>query len=413
MFEFGKDLQNFLMNAEALAGSLTLSKQSIVAEREKMFKDFTKFINENFRPVVGKKRSFIIPVDVSGNFEIKLSNLSKIIKSEQITSRIFLVGLVSQFDAYIKSIINDMCTVKPDIIRSFEKSINIDIIFENPNLDAVKEKIIDNEIDKTLRDSHVEQINWIKQKSGLSMDMDGSILSDFIEITERRNLYVHADGIVNDVYIKNCKKWGYIFEEDTIVGSALHVDDKYILDAIGCLSYVAIWLKQIVRRKLLPEETTKANSELIEIMVDIIKTKHYEHALHIADLALSKEFLSGLKNLDKLICNINKAQILKWMGKKDLMNNLLDNNDWSGAGEEFNLCIAVLKDKYKEASDIMVKVGKHSNLLSMEGYLTWPIFKNFRKSKHFKTAYNSIYGTKYRDVSEETSFITKLIDGLT
>ena len=45
---------------------------------------------------------------------------------------------------------------------------------------------------------------------------------DFIEISERRNLFVHTGGIVSEQYIEVCKKYGCIIENK--VGDNLDVD---------------------------------------------------------------------------------------------------------------------------------------------------------------------------------------------
>ena len=66
--------------------------------------------------------------------------------------------------------------------------------------------MIDNTIDKLLRESHTEQINWLEK--ALCVDtlkkFDG--WADYIELTERRNLFVHSNGVVDSQYLTECKK---------------------------------------------------------------------------------------------------------------------------------------------------------------------------------------------------------------
>ncbi|QOW06481.1 hypothetical protein IC830_15850 [Vibrio parahaemolyticus] len=48
----------------------------------------------------------------------------------------------------------------------------------------------------------------------------------------------------------------------------------------------------------------------------------------------------------------------------------------------------------------MVRIGKSDNeLLDEKAYLEWPLFKDFRQSHHFLTAYEKVFGY---------SFITKM-----
>jgi hypothetical protein len=77
-------------------------------------------------------------------------------------------------------------------------------------MDELKEFVIYDEIDKVQRDTFEDQIKWITSKTGL--DDIAPNYPDWprlLEILERRNLFVHANGIVNEQYLKASKKYNF------------------------------------------------------------------------------------------------------------------------------------------------------------------------------------------------------------
>ena len=65
---------------------------------------------------------------------------------------------------------------------------------------------------------------------------DLSIWETFIEITQRRNLFAHNDGIVSTQYLNACKVNSVTHEDNKInIGAELGIDIDYFNKAFNCL----------------------------------------------------------------------------------------------------------------------------------------------------------------------------------
>ena len=72
----------------------------------------------------------------------------------------------------------------------------------------------------------------------------------------------------------------------------------------------------------------------------------------------------------------------------------------------FKICVEVLKDDFKKASDLMRKIGPANSWLNKQFYADWPAFKEFRSSEYFLKAYNEVFGEDF----EKREDISELID---
>jgi len=71
---------------------------------------------------------------------------------------------------------------------------------------------------------------------------------------------------------------------------------------------------------------------------------------------------------------------------------LLDAKDWGPLCTDFKLAVAILKDNYVEAANLMKKIGKEGEYVNEQAYHEWPLLRQFKESKEFQDAYNEIYG---------------------
>lgn len=91
---------------------------------------------------------------------------------------------------------------------------------------------------------------------------------------------------------------------------------------------------------------------------------------------------------------VNLAQANKWSGNAAKCKELLDQQDWSAAAREFSLAVAVLNNRWREAAEIMKAIGADGEL-PKRVYSEWPIFREFRKTVEFTSAYSDIFGEAF------------------
>ncbi|GAG36970.1 unnamed protein product, partial [marine sediment metagenome] len=226
----------------------------------------------------------------------------------------------------------------------------------------------------------------------------------FVEITERRNLFVHCDGIVSSQYLKVCRTHGVQLDSKLKTGDQLTVDPAYFSKAFDCMLEIGIKLGHVLWRKLQPNDMTAADKALQETGYELLVEERYELAKMI--LRFASDTLKNVSSDQIRRMNlINLCSAHKFSGDQQRCNSILDSEDWSACGPEFQLAVAVHKDNFAKAAAIMESIGK-DGAVSREDYSTWPLFKMFRESKEFLTSYHKLFGEEFV-VPEDIDIPTK------
>ena len=102
------------------------------------------------------------------------------------------------------------------------------------------------------------------------------------ERLERRNLFVHNDGVVNAQYLNVCQSVG-VDCSGTKKGIALGVPQKYFLRAHETLYELAAKLSHVLWRKLSPEDRERADAHFAGTLIyDLLYEKRYRLARTLA-----------------------------------------------------------------------------------------------------------------------------------
>ena len=160
-----------------------------------------------------------------------------------------LLTLFSTFDAFSGHLLTAIYKKKPDLYQSLTGSMTIAEMLRYEHLDDIKDIILRNEIESFRRDSYIEQFTKLESRFGLSLKKFPN-WSYFVECSQRRNLFTHADGIVNEQYLSVCQKEKYSFSSQAKVGDRLAVDKNYVIHACDLLMEVGLKLGQILWRKI-------------------------------------------------------------------------------------------------------------------------------------------------------------------
>jgi hypothetical protein len=73
-----------------------------------------------------------------------------------------------------------------------------------PSIEEAKLQLVDKEVEVVLRASHTEQFEWFEKNLSVKLRSGLEIWPTFIELTERRNLFAHGDGVVTQQYLSVC-----------------------------------------------------------------------------------------------------------------------------------------------------------------------------------------------------------------
>jgi hypothetical protein len=304
-----------------------------------------------------------------------------------------LVTLISVYDAYLGRLVRGLLTAKPEVLNASKRQLTYAQLTEFDSLEAAREYLIETEIESLLRENHASHFDWLEARLGIPLRRDLPSWPCFIEITERRNLFVHANGVVGAQYLSVCRKHGADPGPETAVGQRLRVPPNYFKTACDCITEIGVKLGQVVWRKILPGELEAADQALIGTTYELLTLREYRLAETLLEFATGLPRHSSAECL--LIYKVNLAIAYSWQKREKECSDLLDGVDWTALADKFQLAEAVLRRDNKRAALIMRRIGKSSEP-SKADYRDWPLFRGFRKTEEFREAFQVIFGEPFR-----------------
>jgi hypothetical protein len=391
-----KDLmEDFYKEILALKTSMPLSVECfshLLDENYKLFRIYLKEHCEITKEESDGKFSYSVPQDQITKYRKFESKLSELVTAINILPRMYIVTLICQYDAFIGNLIRLVLIEKPEILNSSEKTLTFQQITQIGSIDSAKEYIIEKEIESVLRKSHDDHLKWFETKLGIKLHEDKVLLRTFFEITERRNLFAHNNGEVNDSYIDNCEKlncWNNRIKK----GDQLDVDPTYYANSVNCILELSIKLGTIIWRHLKPDENKQSEQTINNIAFEFIKRKDYNLAITLIDFALTC-FKPFTNSSTRMMLSINLAQCYLWKKEASKSKEIIDSLDWSLCPDSFILVRKVLERKFDEA----VKMLETQKLdIKKEELLEWPVFMELREQKCFKDFFVSAYSITIED----------------
>lgn len=339
-------------------------------------------------------RKVSVPYGVLGQWRTKVRQHEDFHLASKLLPRSLIVSLVSQYDAYLGRLLRAIFIGKPEILNSSERKLSFEDIASLGSIENARDLILEKEVESILRSSHNDQFKWMENAFGLPLTKELKIWPVFIELTERRNLFVHTDGVVSTQYLSNCAKHKCTLDDGTEEGTELMVSSAYFRQSHQCIFEIGTKLGHVLWRKLFPEQRQIADSNLIGLTYDLIDRHRYDLAICLLDFAFE-----GIKKFSdeasKLYLLINRAQAYKWNEDENRCKQILGEVDWSAKSDNFKLAHAVLSDSFHEAQEIMGRIGKSGSITS-DHYRDWPLFKVFRETNEFLEAYSKIFGEDFR-----------------
>jgi hypothetical protein len=303
----------------------------------------------------------------------------------------FLVSLVSQYDAFLGNLLRNAFYLKPEMLNTSQRQLTFAELAAFGSLDAAREYVIEKEVETVLRSSHSDQFEWMESRFGIPLRKELASWPCFIEVTERRNLFVHCDGVVSNQYLAVCKAHS-AHSAPPAPGDILGVSPAYFDSAYRCLFELGIKLGQVLWRKLSSDQLKQADDNLIQMGFDLLNEERFQLAKELFTFG-SKVLKKHSSDIARRVMVINHAIALKAL-KDDHFKQLIDQEDWSACSDDFQLAVAVLHGRNEDAAKIMKAIGKKGKLSENE-YKTWPLFRDFRRTDAFKNSYRQIFGHEF------------------
>lgn len=414
LFEYAID--RFTLEIDSLAESLPLVMGLVEFKLKNHSKKLDKFIDEHEDKDENGEKLYRISIDRFNEFN-KLEKDAKTSKAAyNILPRNFVVSLVSQYDAYLADLCRSLFQIKPELAFLLEKEFTFQDILKYEDLDELKEYVIEKDVEALLRKSHYEQLTILEKriskhtKKEFTLTTNLPVLPTFIELTERRNLFVHCNGLVSRNYIENCKKHNVKTIENTELNDVLDVNPEYFNDGFQAVFEIGVKLGQVLWRKFLPTKINEADDNLNNISFDLIINGYYDLAINLLKFATETLPKKSTVKMRKTMI-INKALSFYLKGEKETSNKIIDSEDWS-VGLVFQLAVSVLKEDYDLAASLMKKIGTEHDDINASSYQEWPLFRDFRDTDKFKDTFKKIFDKEFVVVEREKKSFVKLMNNI-
>lgn len=334
-----------------------------------------------------------MPIEYSRAFEGLVANMNNSFQALDNVGRNAVVSMVSMYDAYISSLVKVIYNDMPQLLNQSQKDFKLNNILLYKDFDELKEVVTEDEIETLLRKSHVDQLRWLEGKLDMTLT-EFKVLPLFVELMERRNLFVHANGLVSRHYLETCEKYKIQINEDVTIGKQLDATDDYVFKSYAILFQTGIMLGFVVWHKIRKQEGEELIDYLSDVCYNLIKEGHYDLAIVMIDFALdNKSFRNHKNQASHIIFLVNKALSyhLKDMQKECLA--IVDKIDLSAAEPVYKLAAAILKEDYDQAIGFMDQLGNVPRM--RRDYKEWPLFTKFRDKETFKKKYKELFNEDY------------------
>ncbi len=364
------------------------------AEVDKLFKTSKKIsskINETHKYTTAE-----ISISKFNHIEKHLKIIRQLSQAHPLIKGVLLLGLVSICDEITSRLLSYALNKDPRLILNSEKTISMEDLYNSVSKDEILQKYIDKKIEKILRQSHSEQFHDFSNFLSFNATQFDNY-SSYLEICERRNLFAHNGGIVNDLYIRKCKEYG-IDVSNIDTGSQIKINRKYFNESIDTIEEVCTKLVQSFWRKFSPEELNKADIALNARAVDLISEKRSDLATNLIDFALSglpKQMRHRDDHTRRMLI-INLANSYRASGNSNKAAEIIDAEDWSSVSSIFKLCAHSIKNEYDKAFEVLSSMSVPSDI-SASSMKEWPVFSGLRSDPNFAEEYKKKFGEPYID----------------
>lgn len=400
------EINRFVHQIESLSKALFPTTKTMEEVFKNNISDLERFIKDNkiFSDSKDGTKTYHIKAPVLHKFKGHIKAMASSAQAVKHIPRIFMCSLVHQYDAYLGRLLRTAFFLRPETITPSGKSITYKELASFSSIDDAKKSIIEKEVETVLRDSHIDHFEWMEKRFDIPLRKDLPSWKTFVEITERRNLFVHCDGVVSSHYLDVCKKEGVVFEKPVKLGEELDVSLDYFKSSFNCIFEIGFKLGHVLWRKLLPKDIEKADTSFQNSGYELLSEEQYDLAIILLEFYLYT-FKHYYSDEYRRINLINLAIAYRFSGRTKESKQLIEKDDWSACGNHFRLAVAVLQDRYKDAIQLMKQIGADGKV-TRENYSQWPLFKEFRRNKMFLKTYHSLFGEEFV-LSEDTQMAKK------
>lgn len=297
-----------------------------------------------------------------------------------------VVSLMTHFEALVADLIHAFYATYPAALPAEERTLTLAQLRTLGSIDEAQAFLVSQEVDSVLREALDRQFDYFTKRPKVDLSPLAPYRTDVLETDQRRNLYVHNRGVVNKRYLERVDK-ALVQKMGAQEGKALESFDSYLGPAIDRALMAGIALGQLCWRKWRPLEAGDADSQLLDAIYQELLSKRYDLVMELAKFA---ESLNLLDEENRKIVVVNHAIALRDTGRKDELDALLSETDWTACSLRFRVALHMIRNKHDEAIKALRK-GVAADEIHAWELREWPLFQPLRDQAEFASLFAELF----------------------
>ena len=290
-----------------------------------------------------------------------------------ISSSSILSSEIMLFEKFLSHLFKTLITKNPSAYFT-NQTVTIQDLLKTNSASIVNHEI-NKLVEKEMFDS-IQVIRKIEEKENISLDSFEKIVKSFSEIYYRRNLFIHNDGVINEIYISKVGK-----KKGIKVGERLGCDKEYIEESIVVIQKLMFY----ACFSILGKDEKDFDETLVNIIQDFcfrsLKNERYKlcEAMY--------KYLSKYRKIDLSVRKsfyVNYLICLKEQQKDDEFKTALPKLESMADDVLYTIALLLLENKNDSVYNLIQTHYNESNFITAVEIKEWPLFKWFRKTDYYQ-----------------------------
>lgn len=373
-YKYGLLLSKFFLKQMEPDSEITLSKkeEETIADMIDEFDYYEDKENGIVRFSYKKKESFSVDDKYELDPNKAKTKVFSLIQQPVILSESVLMMLLIKYEESISKIFRYLIMKHPQAFLSDKSITYSELISLNSNIEDIKERFISREIEAIMREPISDWYDSFKKRQKAKFLFEDNIFERFKEVYYRRNLVVHNQGIVNEVYLNNIR------DKQLLVGDQLEVDKEYLENAFSLT--ILVLVDTFFGLRKIADDRDGLVSWITSYGYVCLLEKKWKQANYIYRVILQDECM---QSIDKLMAQINYWITVKNLEGVSAIESEVNALDVSAMQLQFSVAKAALLNKQEEVSGLLDQCLQRNEIPAY--YIkTWPLLNEYRASDEYQ-----------------------------
>jgi hypothetical protein len=296
--------------------------------------------------------------------------LTGLVNHGELVNRAFLIASVSSFEVLFGHLVRMVYRRNPVALSKSEHAFTLEELSQYASIQDAQEALIALKVEALLMESVDGWAKWLDRTVNIELTKIVDEWPRVREIFSRRNIIVHADGKVNDRYLRDLRAVS-IDTTNLSVGQKLDLPFSYLQDSLERLLAFGILLSYAVWSRLYKSELDTAVEWALSCQENLIN-----HRLWVGTQLISRY-------LESVQCRREfqlKVQINSWLARKNMngsesIQEEMRQWDTSGLSAQYQMVKSLFLGDYRKAKNYVIKELQDGHLTRFE-LATNPLFSD-------------------------------------